>query len=248
MIVFIVFILGCILGSFANVLIYRIPKRISIIFPNSFCPSCKTPIKYYDNIPIISYFLLKGRCRTCKNSISISYPLIEFFCGLLAILCYLKFGFLNMWVVLNFLFILLVISVIDIKTFEIPDELSYYLIFSGLVFSVFNPLVSRSEDVFIKIVNSLIGGLAGFIFSYLIGLLGNFFFKKPALGGGDIKLFTAVGVWLGFFAIFKIFFFSSVFALVYIVVFYFYKKSNLWGKYIQFAPFISLGCFFYVFI
>lgn len=153
-----------------------------------------------------------------------------------------------MWLIFNFLFVLLVISAIDIKTFEIPDELSYYLIFSGLILSAFNPLVSKSEDIFIRMVNSSLGGLLGFIFSYLIGVSGSLIFKKPALGGGDVKLFTAAGIWLGYSSIFKIVFLSSLLALVYITAVAAYKKSNIWGRYIQFAPFISLSCFVYVFL
>ncbi|MEN3014126.1 MAG: prepilin peptidase [Endomicrobiia bacterium] len=241
------FIIGLILGSFGNVLIYRIPKRISIVFPNSFCPNCNFPIKWYDNIPILSFFLLKGRCRNCKNKISFLYPLVEFLCGVLCVLLYLKFGFLKMWIFLNFFFILLVISIIDIKTTEIPDELSYYLIFSGIIFSIFNPFIGR-HDIFIRITNSAIGGLTGFFISYLIAITGEKIFRKTALGGGDIKLFTSVGIWLGYEGFFKIVFLSSFLGLVFIVLLSIYKKKTLWGSYLQFGPFISLGCFLYVFL
>lgn len=243
--VFIIFILGIIFGSFANVLIYRIPKKISIVFPNSFCPFCFSSIKWYDNIPILSYFLLKGRCRSCNQKISLTYPLVEFLCGVVAVFCYLKFGIFEMWVFFNFLFVLLVISFIDINTTEIPDELSYYLIFSGILLSIFNSLLGK--DLFSKMANSVVGGLVGFFVSYLIGFFGEKIFKKPSLGGGDIKLFTAVGAWLGWMSLFKIIFLSSFFALVYIFLVSLYKKVKMWGKYIQFAPFISFSCLIYIF-
>lgn len=239
-----IFILGIFLGSFANVLIYRIPKRISIIFPYSFCPNCQTPIKWYDNIPLISYILLSGKCRSCNIKISIEYPLVEFLSGFLAVLCYLKFGIFTMLVFYNLLFILLVISFIDIKTTEIPDVLSYYLIISGIILSIFNSLLGI--DTFVKIANSLIGGIVGFCFLWLIEYFGSKIFKKPVLGGGDIKLFCAIGTYFGIFSIFKILFYSCVIALIYIFIVSILKNKKIWGHYIQFAPFISLGCLVYV--
>ncbi|MCM8780882.1 MAG: prepilin peptidase, partial [Candidatus Omnitrophica bacterium] len=162
MIIFLIFLLGLIFGSFANVLIYRIPKKISILFPWSFCPYCKVSIKWYDNIPILSYIWLSGKCRSCKTKISIEYPVVELLSGILAVLCYLKFSIYTMWIFYNFLFILLVISFIDLKTTEIPDILSYYLIISGITLSVFNPLLGI--DIFVKLSNSIIGGIVGYLF------------------------------------------------------------------------------------
>ncbi len=249
---FIIFILGLIFGSFANVLIYRIPKKISILFPNSFCPHCFSPINWYDNIPVLSYILLSGKCRTCGKKISLVYPIVELLCGVLAVFVYLKFGIETMWIFFNLFFILLVISAIDIQTTEIPDVLSFYLIISGIIFSVFNPLLGKKvligDTSFIRIANSLIGGISGFLIFFLIDLFGSKIFKRSVLGGGDIKLLSGIGTYLGIHSLFKIIFFSSLVGTVYIFVFSITKKKKLFGEYIQFSPFISIGCLIYVFL
>lgn len=238
--IFIFFLTGLAFGSFANVLIYRLPKKLSIIYPSSFCPLCNTTIKWYDNIPILSYFLLKGRCRYCGGKISIVYPLIELSCGVLLTLLFIKFGFFSL-IFFSLFFILLVISVIDIKTTEIPDPLSYYLILSGIMFSTFNPLLGN--EIFVRVANSLLGGIAGFLLFYLISYLGEKIFKKPVLGGGDVKLMSGIGCYLGVYPIFSILFVSSLLAMLYVVILSIIKRDKLWGKYVQFAPFISLATF-----
>ena len=252
MFLFFVFILGLIFGSFANVLIYRIPKKISILYPNSFCPYCFSPIKWYDNIPILSYFLLSGKCRTCSEKISLVYPVVELLCAILAVVMYIKFGIVTMWLFFNLFFILLVVSIIDIQTTEIPDVLSYYLIISGIIFSVFNPLLGKKviigDTSFIRIANSLIGGIVGFIIFFLIEFLGSKIFKKAVLGGGDIKLLSGIGTYLGVQSLFKIIFFSSLIGTLYILILSIIKKRKLFGEYIQFAPFISVACLIYVFL
>jgi len=252
MFLFFVFIIGLIFGSFANVLVYRIPKKISILFPNSFCPYCFSPIKWYDNIPILSYILLSGKCRTCGKKISLQYPIVELLSSILAVFTYIKFGFNTMWLFFNLFFILLVISVIDIQTTEIPDVLSFYLIISGVILSVFNPLLGKEvligDTIFIRIANSLIGSISGFIIFFLIELFGNKIFKKPVLGGGDIKLLSGIGTYLGVQSLFKIVFFSSVAGTLYVLILSVMKKKKLFGEYIQFAPFISIGCLIYVFL
>ena len=121
MIGFITFILGACFGSFANVCIYRMPRGKSIAHPPSFCPKCETPIKWYDNIPIVSFFMLRGKCRTCKKKISIRYPVIEFVMGLLTFILYKKFSislpFLFYFIFIFALFIMLFIPVIFITMF-----------------------------------------------------------------------------------------------------------------------------------
>jgi leader peptidase (prepilin peptidase)/N-methyltransferase len=244
---FLFFIFGLVLGSFANVLIYRIPLGLSIIFPNSFCPNCKAPIKWYDNIPILSYIFLSGRCRSCKAKISIIYPVVEFLCGSICVLLYFKFGLsFSFFIFLNLFFVLLVISFIDIKTTEVPDVLSYYLIISGFVLSFLNPILGF--EIPLRIMNSFIGGLIGFCFLVLIEILGRKIFKKPAIGGGDVKIFCALGTYLGVNSIFRIMFFACVIALAYVLILGLIKKEKIFGKYLQFVPFISIGCLIYVFL
>lgn len=238
--VFIFFLLGLAFGSFANVLIYRIPKKLSILYPFSFCPSCNVSIKWYDNIPLISYFFLKGKCRNCGQQISLAYPLVELSCGVLLAILFFRFNLYSL-ILFSLFFILVVISAIDIKTTEIPDPLSYYLIISGIVFSMFNPLLGG--EIFVRVVNSLLGGITGFVLFYLIGFFGEKIFAKPVLGGGDVKLMCGIGCYLGMYSIFKILFVSSVITLVYVIVLSIIKKQKLWGQYIQFAPFISVATF-----
>lgn len=238
--VFIFFLLGLAFGSFANVLIYRIPKKISIIYPYSFCPFCNISIKWYDNIPLISYFLLKGRCRNCSQKISIIYPLVELFCGILSSLLFIKFGIYSL-IFFSLFFTLFVVSVIDIRTTEIPDPLSYYLIISGVAFSTFNLLLGNES--FVRIANSLLGGIIGFLLFYLISFFGEKIFAKPVLGGGDIKLMCGIGCYLGVSSVFKILFVSSLLTLFYVIILSIVKRQQLWGQYIQFAPFISAATF-----
>ncbi|MCX7940233.1 MAG: prepilin peptidase [Endomicrobia bacterium] len=239
------FLLGLAFGSFANVLIYRIPKKLSIIYPFSFCPSCRNNIRWYDNIPLVSYVLLNGKCRVCGEGISLVYPTVELLCGLLSVLSYLRFGLTYAVIPFHFLFILVVISMIDIQTTEIPDELSYYLIASGILTSPFNFVVGK--ETFTRITNSLIGGLSGFVLLLTILIIGQKIFNKPVLGGGDVKLMCGIGCYLGTYAVFKILFLASLIASGYVVFLSIIKRRKLLGQYIQYAPFISVGCAIHLF-
>ncbi|MCX7957106.1 MAG: prepilin peptidase [Endomicrobia bacterium] len=239
-----VFIVGLIFGSFVNVLIYRIPKKLSIILPNSFCTTCLSPIKFYDNIPLISYIFLKGRCRSCKSKVSIQYPLVELLCGVISIFLYIKFGILNMWIFFNLFIVLVAISFIDLRTMEIPDELSYYLIISGVILSIFNETLGNT--IFVRISNSLLGGLINFLLFFLIMFFGEKIYKKPVLGGGDVKLMCGLGTYMGVFSGIYILFYGSILASIYVFILYLFKKFDIWGRYIQFAPFLSLGSLIFV--
>lgn len=243
--IFISFLVGVVFGSFANVLIYRIPKGILIYSPYySFCPNCNAKIKWYDNIPILSYFLLSGKCRVCKEQVSIVYPLVELICGILGVFSYLKFGLFYCLIFFNLFFILIVISFIDFQTTEVPDVLSYYLIITGVLLSIFNSYLG--EEIFIRVTNSLLGGIVGFCLFYAIEFIGSKIYKKPVLGGGDIKVFSGIGTYLGCHSLVKILFLASAVALIYVLVISLIKKERVLGKYIPFVPFISVGVFFYV--
>ncbi len=243
--VFISFLFGLVFGSFANVLIYRMPKSISIYSPYySFCPKCNSKIRWYDNIPLLSYVLLLGKCRVCKKSISLLYPIVELICGFLAIFSYIKFGLFHCLGFFNLFFILVVISFIDFQTTEVPDILSYYLIITGILFSIFNNLLGG--EIFVRIANSLLGGIVGFCLFYAIEFIGSKIYKKPVLGGGDIKVFSGIGAYLGYNSLIKILFLASVVALVYVLFISLIKKEKILGKYIPFVPFISSGAFLYI--
>lgn len=242
---FLIFVLGTVFGSFANVLIHRLPINQSIVFPASYCPHCKTKIVWYYNIPIISFFILGGRCKWCNNKISILYPVVEFVCGIIAVLLYLRFkNYLFTTIFFNLCFVLFVIGIIDYKTMEVPEVLSYYLIISGFLVSVINPTLGT--NVFVRITNSLLGGIVGFGTVWGIEFFGNKIFKKPVIGFADIKIFCGIGTFLGYNSIFKILFLSSLVASGYILFLYFKTKKNVFGQYLPFVPFIFLGTFLYL--
>jgi len=189
-IIILIIILGLAWGSFLNVCIYRIPLKKSLISSRSFCPNCKKNIAWYDNVPILSYLILKGKCRHCKHKISIQYPLVELFSSFLLLLAYLKFDlswqFFSGFVLIS---VLIVVSFIDLNHRIIPDIITLPGIVLGLVFSYFNPQASLSAAV--------IGFLSGGLSFYLLAYVGETVFKKESMGGGDIKLAALLGAFLG---------------------------------------------------
>jgi leader peptidase (prepilin peptidase)/N-methyltransferase len=194
MILFFVFCLGAIVGSFLNVCIVRLPKRESLIRPPSHCPYCHTPIRFYDNIPIISYLILAGKCRYCKHSISPLYPIVEGLTGLVAVALFMRYGPTAEFL-LFFLFsaALLVITFIDLAHQIIPDAISIPGILSGFGASFLIPSVSWLE--------SFLGILAGGGLLLLIAVVYKWITKRDGMGGGDIKLLAMMGAWLGWKAI-----------------------------------------------
>ena len=183
------FLLGTAVGSFLNVCICRLPKKESIISPRSHCLKCGKQILIRDNIPILSYILLGGRCRNCKEKISVLYPLIEFLTGLTFLYFFYLFK-LGSDLLPNFIFAcsLIVISAIDIKHRIIPNEISIPFIFLGILFSPFLHL--RWSD-------SILGALIGGSLLYLIAATYSFLTKKEGMGMGDVKLLTMIGAFLG---------------------------------------------------
>ena len=190
-------LLGLAVGSFLNVCIYRIPlPDVSIHSPRrSFCPACKEPINFYDNIPVLSYLLLRGRCRQCKAKISVIYPLVELATGALFLLMFYHFGVsLEFLLALAFIAVLLPISVIDAKHYIIPNV----LIVTGLIFGsvIVCAIAYQRADVW-YLLTRLIGAVAGWTVLWLIAVVGSAILRKKAMGGGDIKLMTLNGLFLG---------------------------------------------------
>ena len=180
------FSLGLIVGSFLNVCIYRIPRGLSITIPSSRCPFCKTPIKPWDNIPIVSYLLLGGKCRSCKARISFRYPFVEFLNGVFYVTVLWKFG-IGWHTVVYFVFLscLIVITFIDLDFQIIPDRITLPGIPLGLVAGSFllpDPFLRLS---LLGIKKSLLGAFAGFGLFYIVAFSGSALFKKEAHGGGD---------------------------------------------------------------
>lgn len=244
--IIIVFIFGLVLGSFANVCIYRMPRNLSIIRPNSHCTNCNNFIKWYDNIPIVSYILLKGKCRYCKTKISLRYPTIEFICGLLFLSMYFLFGFSYMLIPFCLLvFCLLVITVIDFDFQIIPDEISFFLIIFGLLASSFN--IMLGSTVLQRIINSFLGLLAGGGSLLLVAIIGKWIFGKDAMGGGDIKIMAGVGTFIGWdkvlFSIFVACLFGSIVGVFMIV----FKKIGRKQE-IPFGPYLAISSFLVLFL
>lgn len=226
-----VFIFGTILGSFYNVVGYRLPKNLSIVKPGSFCPKCNHALKWYELVPVFSFLVQKGKCRKCGCKISLFYPLIESLTGFLFLASYLKFGFSFEFLVSIIIFSFLVIVIVsDTNYLIIPDEVTVF--FSILIIVI--TLIFKGFDA---AFDSVISGAFLFAVMYFIMLLGNLIFKKESLGGGDIKLMFFVGLILspvnGFFSIFL----SSALALP-ISFWVLIKRKN---RIIPFGPFILLA-------
>jgi len=199
------FIIGAVFGSFFNLCIYRLPRDLSIVSPGSFCPKCSKPIKWYDNIPIVSFLLLKGRCRNCKEKIPPRYILVELLTGGI----YLYLGNLygltyELFIWLFFFSLLILIAFIDLETFVVLDKVVYPGIAVGICLSIF---LWRSYE---HILGFIIG--AGLIF--LVAKLSFFILKMEGMGEGDIWIAGLIGLFLGFKLIISSLLISSIFGLL----------------------------------
>lgn len=226
-------IMGTIFGSFYNVVGYRIPNGLSIVRPGSFCPKCNHSLKWYELIPIFSYVFQQGKCRSCKERISIIYPMVEITTGILFAVSYYIFGFSYEFILLLIVSSFLVIVIVsDINYLIIPDEVTFF--FCLLLF-----FVKLIMDGFESSIFALGYGLVLFGTMYLIMLLGNLIFKKESMGGGDVKLMFFVGMAIGpVLGIFSIFL-SSVIALPLSLMVYMKDRDNV----IPFGPFILIAAF-----
>jgi leader peptidase (prepilin peptidase)/N-methyltransferase len=228
-----------------NVLTYRLPRGLNIAYPPSSCTKCGEKIKFYDNIPIFSWFILRGRCRNCKTSISIMYPLTELTAALLFLACYVKFGLtLEMWHACVVVFFMLAAAFADVFTaadenFEcgiIPDSLNLVGFIAGF---------ALSWALYDTFKFPLYGALAGFLGLFIPSFLFKVIRKKEGMGGGDIKLMAVVGAMLGiksvFFVIFASAFMGAVFGIALQTV---SKEKNIM---MPFGPFIAAASIIYLF-
>ena len=240
---FIVFILGSIWGSFSNVCIHRLPNNKGVAKGRSYCPSCKKPIRWYDNIPIFSYVLLKAKCRDCSVKINIKYLLVELICALSFVWFFYLFG-LSLTTLLFFILSIffIIIFFIDLKHFIIPNELTFPLMAIGL-FKSFDP--NLNQYLFPNFLNSLVGGVAGYLIIWMIIFIYKRLRNKEGMGLGDAKLLSAIGFWFGWMSIPFILFFSSFIALVLAIPSLINKSKNLSSQ-IPFGPYLILGCVLYL--
>jgi leader peptidase (prepilin peptidase)/N-methyltransferase len=233
------FVVGAAVGSFLNVIILRLPEEKSIVFPASHCPECRHPIRLYDNIPLISYLFLKGRCRDCGGSISLRYPLVEGLTAILSLLIYWKFGpSMQYLCVFVFTCSLIVITFIDLDHQIIPDVISLPGIPIFFLAAVF-VMNLRFFDAFLGF---LIGGgvLYGVAFVYEL------ITKREGMGGGDIKLLAMIGAFLGWQSLLFVLLISSFAGAAVGIALMIIKGQDM--KYaVPFGPFLSLGAIAYLF-
>jgi leader peptidase (prepilin peptidase)/N-methyltransferase len=241
----IVFVFGAVIGSFLNVCIYRIPRSKSIVKPNSFCPKCEKPIEFYDNIPIVSYILLGGKCRHCSTKISKRYPFIELLTAILYLIFYRKLGLtFELFVTLLFVTLLMAITFIDLDFQIIPDVLSIGGLVAGLVLAIFRPMLSYLDPKFgflDGLYGVLIGGGVLFVIAYGYQLIT----KREGMGGGDIKLLAMIGAFIGLKGVIFSLVSGSLFGTIVGIPLMLIKKEDT--KYaIPFGPFLSLGALLYL--
>jgi leader peptidase (prepilin peptidase)/N-methyltransferase len=183
-------VFGALIGSFLNVCISRLPAGLSVVRPRSRCPKCETPIAWFDNIPVISWLLLRGRCRSCRASISIAYPLVELMVAFLWAWMAWRHGLgveALRWAIFGSL--LIGIAMTDAREFIIPHEFT----FGGILIAI----VAAFGGGLGGVVGALNGAIFGAGLVYLIGAAGEFAFKKEAMGGGDVAMMAMVGSFLG---------------------------------------------------
>ncbi len=232
------FILGLVIGSFFNVVISRLPNDESIVSPGSHCPNCQHPVRIYDNIPILSYLILKGKCRDCEHPISLQYPLVEFITGIVLVALFMVDGwsiqFLSHAILVLFL---IPVAFIDLKTCLILNVLTVPAFILGLILA----LVFQIENI----LNLLIGMAAGGGVLLLFGFLGKILFKKDSMGMGDVKLMMVIGIFTGFPGVLLSLLFGVYLAAIVILIGLVLKKMKL-GDTIPFGPFLALGTVVYL--
>ena len=238
-----VFILGSLWGSFSNVCIYRLPKRANVVSSRSKCRNCQKKISWFDNIPFISYIILRGKCRNCGFKISFQYFVVELLVALGFLISFHFFGFSIATLLLFILTIFFVIIFfIDLKHFIIPNELTFPLMAIGFLKS-FDP--NLNKYLFPNYINSLIGGVVGYFIIWFIIFAYKKLRNKEGMGLGDAKLLSAMGFWFGWISIPFILFFSSFVALGFAIP-SLVNKSKTMSSQIPFGPYLVLGCILYL--
>jgi leader peptidase (prepilin peptidase)/N-methyltransferase len=249
-----VFIIGLCLGSFLTVLIHRLPKGDRVFLDRSKCPHCGTYLKWYHNIPLLSFILLRGRCAFCHQKISLIYPAVELMTATLLLLVYLKFYYnLTTFIFLAiYLLFGIAISFIDLKTKEIPDILSLPLFFLGIIFSTLghNPKVLGFELSFIS-------GLAGIGLLFLINEVYYLLTKRDGIGTGDLKLMSGIGSYFSYYSFYYVLLYGSIIGVVSYLLYRIFQKRMKKEKVeeaeeflkteIPFGPFLFIGSLLYLF-
>ena len=233
---------GLVVGSFLNVVIYRVPNNMSIAFPASHCPQCNSKLKWYHNIPVLSWVFLGGKCAFCKKPIPSRYTLVEILNAVLWILCFLAFGeALFTIAAMLFCSLLIAITFIDLEHMIIPDSLNIALAIVGLFAVIFGG--NALQCVWWE---RLIGGVGTFILCYLIVIVSEKLLKKEAFGGGDVKMLAAAGLLLGWKLTLFAFFAAAIMGVLVIGIMMLLKRFDRENPF-PFAPFLALGMLIAIF-
>lgn len=255
----IVFIVGLCIGSFINVIVYRVPKmlffswfiqcydflnlqpklkknpsiELNLFFPGSHCPNCKHKVWFIDNIPVVSYIFLKGKCRHCKKTIDIKYPLTEIITAFFSLIVGWQFGInLNLIFGLLITWVLIIQSGIDLQEYLIPDEITLPALWFGLIINSFN--------IFVNLQEAVIGAVIGYLFFWLVYWVFKLITGKEGMGYGDFKLMAMLGAWFGYKMLPVIIFISTIMGSVVGGVLILLKKHNR-DSVIPFGPYLSIA-------
>lgn len=235
------FVLGLITGSFLNVCVYRMPRGLSIITPPSHCPECNSRILWYDNIPVVSYLFLKGKCRRCGRPISPLYLVVEVLTALLFLSAYLFSDTLPEIMFRIVLFSILVLaSFIDIKYFVIPDESNLIGFIFAVLMSALFPYLQGCDMWYMALADSLLGAFTGFLTLGFVSFAGSRLLKKDAMGFGDVKFIAMIGAFAGWQLVLLTIMTASLIGAVLGGTLMLFKNRNLKGR-IPFGPYLAAG-------
>ena len=233
-------LIGLIVGSFVNVVVVRLPQGKSLIQPGSHCPHCKKSLRWSDNIPVLSYLLLKGKCRTCKTRISVRYPVIEIVTALLFLAVKVRFNLPLLLLFRDWIFVavLVAITFIDLEHRIIPNSLSLGGLLLGLTSAGLLPELGW--------IDSFLGAFLGYSIFYSLAWIYYQFTGRSGLGGGDVKLLAMIGSFLGPAGVFATIFISSVFGSVIGIAWALLtKRKSVMKVSIPFGPFLVVGALYY---
>jgi len=223
------FLFGLAIGSFLNVCIYRLPKDESIVHPPSRCTLCGWQLRWYENIPVLSYILLRGKCSNCRMPVSFQYPIVELTTGLIFLLNYYVYGIgLIFFTNIIFTAIVLALAITDARSYLLPDVLTIGGLVFGVGLSLFSGGMTPQESIF----GSIVGG--GILF--VVAWLGEIVFKKEAMGGGDIKMMAMIGTFVGWQGALLTIFLGSLFGTL-----IFAPISLKTKKLVPFGVFLAIG-------
>ncbi|MBE9208354.1 prepilin peptidase [Nostoc sp. LEGE 06077] len=245
----VVFALGASIGSFINVVVYRIPAGLSILWPPSRCPHCLNQLKAYDNVPVLGWLWLRGKCRYCKNKIAVRYPVVEAITGLIFVAIFLVFQIsiatLGYWAFCSWL---LALALIDLDTMTLPNALTQSGLVVGLGYQIISGFVpeASSGGIIRHLMMGIVGAVVGLWLFDSIALGGSIVLGKTAMGAGDAKLAAMMGAWLGW----RYLLLASLIACavgVLIGGLVLVRSPKKTGVKIPFGPFLALGAIITVF-